>query len=178
MKLNTVRDNRGARTSLMRVGRGYGSGKGRTAGRGGKGQTSRTGVAVNGFEGGQMPIFRRLPKRGFNNIFKKVFAVINIGAIQKAIDSKLIKAGQEIDEVVLMETGLIKRVKAGVRLLGDGKITDKVILKVAGASEAAVKAVEQAGGKVVVVGKPATVLEKGKKTSQKEVKKPARKAKK
>ncbi len=178
MKLNTIRDNKGARKSLMRVGRGYGSGKGRTAGRGGKGQTARTGVAVNGFEGGQMPIFRRLPKRGFNNIFKKVFTIVNVGTIQKAIDAKLIKAGQEVDEVVLMETGLIKRVKDGVRLLADGKITDKIILKVAGASEAAVKAVEKAGGQVVVVAKPATILEKGKKTSKKEAKKPVRKTKK
>ncbi|MDD3668756.1 MAG: 50S ribosomal protein L15 [Alphaproteobacteria bacterium] len=178
MKLNTIRDNKGARKSLMRVGRGYGSGKGRTAGRGGKGQTARTGVAVNGFEGGQMPIFRRLPKRGFNNIFKKVFAVVNIGTIQKAIDNKLIKAGQEVDEVVLMETGLIKRVRDGVRLLADGKLTDKITLKVAGASEAAVKAVEKAGGQVIVVAKPATILEKGKKTSQKEAKKPVKKTKK
>ena len=179
MKLNEIRDNKGARTSLMRVARGVGSGKGRTGGRGFKGQTARTGVAVNGFEGGQMPIYRRLPKRGFNNPFRLTFAEINLSKIQKAIDDKVLDAAAEINGVSLMEAGLIKTVKDGVRLLGAGEIKAAVTVRVAGASKSAVAAVEKAGGSVILEPKKETVLEKGKKTSKKEktVKKVSKKSK-
>ncbi len=167
MKLNEIRDNKGARKGKMRVGRGVGSGKGRTGGRGFKGQKARTGVAVNGFEGGQMPIYRRLPKRGFNNIFRLDFVEINLGRLQKAIDDKVLDASKEINGVSLMEAGLIKNVKDGVRLLGTGKFTAKATIKVAGASEAAQKAVAAAGGEVILEPKKPTVLVKGEKTSKK-----------
>ena len=167
MKLNEIRDNKGARKSLMRVARGYGSGKGRTGGRGIKGQKSRTGVSINAFEGGQMPVYRRLPKRGFVNIFRKSFSEINVGTLQKAIDAKLLKADKEINEVVLMEAGLIKKVKDGVRLLGNGELKTKLTIKVVGATKSAIAAVEKAGGQVVVEPIKKTVLEKGKKTSKK-----------
>lgn len=171
MKLNTIRDNRGARKQSMRVGRGYGSGKGRTAGRGVKGQKSRTGVSVNGFEGGQMPIFRRLPKRGFHNIFRLKFVELNLGALQKAFDSKLLDAQKEVNGVALMEAGMIKNVKDGIRLLGKGTLTTKAVIRVAGATKSAAAAVEKIGGQLIVEPVPKTVLEKGKKTSQKEKKK-------
>ena len=167
MKLNEIRDNKGARKSKMRVARGVGSGKGRTGGRGFKGQKARTGVAVNGFEGGQMPIYRRLPKRGFNNIFRLDFVEINLGRLQKAIDDKVLDASKEINGVSLMEAGLIKNIKDGVRLLGTGKFTAKATIKVAGASEAAQKAVAAAGGEVILEPKKPTVLVKGEKTSKK-----------
>ena len=167
MKLNEIRDNKGARKGKMRVGRGVGSGKGRTGGRGFKGQKARTGVAVNGFEGGQMPIYRRLPKRGFNNIFRLDFVEINLGRLQKAIDDKVLDASKEINGVSLMEAGLIKNIKDGVRLLGTGKFTAKATIKVAGASEAAQKAVAAAGGEVILDPKKPTVLVKGEKTSKK-----------
>ena len=167
MKLNEIRDNKGARKGKMRVARGVGSGKGRTGGRGFKGQKARTGVAVNGFEGGQMPIYRRLPKRGFNNIFRLDFVEINLGRLQKAIDDKVLDASKEINGVSLMEAGLIKNIKDGVRLLGTGKFTAKATIKVAGASEAAQKAVAAAGGEVILDPKKPTVLVKGEKTSKK-----------
>ena len=167
MKLNEIRDNKGARKGKMRVGRGVGSGKGRTGGRGFKGQKARTGVAVNGFEGGQMPIYRRLPKRGFNNVFRLDFVEINLGRLQKAIDDKVLDASKEINGVSLMEAGLIKNIKDGVRLLGTGKFTAKATIKVAGASEAAQKAVAAAGGEVILEPKKPTVLVKGEKTSKK-----------
>ena len=167
MKLNEIRDNKGARKSKMRVARGVGSGKGRTGGCGFKGQKARTGVAVNGFEGGQMPIYRRLPKRGFNNIFRLDFVEINLGRLQKAIDDKVLDASKEINGVSLMEAGLIKNIKDGVRLLGTGKFTAKATIKVAGASEAAQKAVAAAGGEVILDPKKPTVLVKGEKTSKK-----------
>ncbi|MBO7257460.1 MAG: 50S ribosomal protein L15 [Alphaproteobacteria bacterium] len=167
MKLNEIRDNKGARKGKMRVARGVGSGKGRTGGRGFKGQKARTGVAVNGFEGGQMPIYRRLPKRGFNNIFRLDFVEINLGRLQKAIDDKVLDASKEINGVSLMEAGLIKNIKDGVRLLGTGKFTAKATIKVAGASEAAQKAVAAAGGEVILEPKKPTVLVKGEKTSKK-----------
>ena len=170
MKLNEIRDNKGARKGLMRVARGVGSGKGRTGGRGIKGQKSRTGVAVNGFEGGQMPIYRRLTKSGFNNRFKLKFAEVNLSTLQNAIDSKVLDASKEIDGVALMEAGVIKTMKDGVRLLGKGTLTAKVTVNVAGASEAAQKAVEAAGGKVVLSPKQPTVLVKGQKTSKKQAK--------
>ena len=177
MKLNEIRDNKGARKSLMRVARGVGSGKGRTAGRGIKGQKSRTGVSINAFEGGQMPVYRRLPKRGFKNIFRKDYAVINVGDLQKAIDSKILSATKEINAIALMEAGIMKKINDGIRLLGKGTLTSKVTIRVVGATETAKAAVEKAGGEVIVEPIKKTVLEKGKKTSKKEVKKPAKKVK-
>lgn len=162
MKLNEIRDNKGARKGLMRVARGVGSGKGRTGGRGFKGQKSRTGVAVNGFEGGQMPIYRRLPKRGFNNPFRLTYAEINLSKIQKAIDDKVLDGTTEINGVSLMEAGLIKNVKDGIRLLGTGALTASVTIRVAGASKTAISSVEKAGGTVILEPKKKTVLTKGK----------------
>lgn len=155
MKLNEIRDNAGARKKRMRVGRGAGSGKGKTAGRGQKGQKSRTGVALSGFEGGQMPLYRRLPKRGFNNPFRKQFAVVNLGGLQRAIDAKKLDATGTIDAAALQAAGLVGKLGDGVRLLAKGDLTAKITIEVAGASGAAVAAVEKAGGKVVTTGKPA-----------------------
>lgn len=168
MKLNEIRDNQGARRQSMRVARGVGSGKGRTGGRGFKGQKSRTGVSINGFEGGQMSVYRRLPKRGFNNIFRLTFAEINLGTIQKALDAKALDASQEINGISLMEAGLIKSMKDGIRLLGKGDLSAKITIRVAGASASAIAAVEKAGGQIIVEPKKETVLEKGVKTSKKE----------
>jgi len=168
MKLNEIRDNKGARQKLMRVARGVGSGKGRTGGRGFKGQKSRTGVAINGFEGGQMSVYRRAPKRGFNNIFRLTFAEINLDKIQKAIDAKVLAADKEINAVALMEAGLIKKMYDGVRLLGVGALKAKATIRVAGATKSAIDAVEKAGGQVIVEPKKKTVLKKGEKTSKKE----------
>ena len=178
MKLNQIRDNKGARKESMRVARGVGSGKGRTGGRGFKGQKSRTGVAIKGFEGGQMPIFRRLPRRGFNNPLRLSYAEINLGTIQKAIDALVLAADQEINGVSLMEAGLIKHVKDGVRLLTTGTLTSKVTIRVAGASKAAQAAVENAGGQLILEPKKETVLVKGQKTSKKEPKAAPKKTKK
>lgn len=150
MKLNEIRDNEGARYQSKRLGRGIGSGKGKTSGKGVKGQTSRTGVAINGFEGGQMPIYRRLPKRGFNNPNAKHFAVINLGRLQKAIDGGRIDAKQTINAEALAAAGLIGKVLDGVRLLAQGEIKTKVAIEVTGASAAAIAAVEKAGGSVTV----------------------------
>ena len=150
MKLNELRDNDGARHRKMRVGRGIGSGKGKTSGRGQKGQTSRSGVSINGFEGGQMPLHMRLPKRGFNNIFAKDYAEVNLGALQKAIDAGTLDAGQAIDQAVLNAAGLTRGGKDGVRLLAKGAITAKLSITVAGASKAAVEAVQAAGGTVTI----------------------------
>ena len=147
MKLNEIKDNEGARQSRIRVGRGIGSGKGTTGGRGYKGQKSRSGVAVNGFEGGQMPIYRRLPKRGFKNPFAKTFAVVNLDSIQKAIDAGKLDAAS-IDVASLSNAGLVTKVLDGVRLLARGAITSSVTITVNSASKAAVAAVEKAGGKV------------------------------
>lgn len=168
MKLNEIRDNKGARKQSMRVARGVGSGKGRTGGRGFKGQKSRTGVAINGFEGGQMPVYRRAPKRGFNNIFRLTFAEINLGRIQKAIDDKILAADKEINAIALMEAGLIKNMRDGIRLLGNGAFLSKAVIRVTGATKSAVATVEKAGGQVIIEPKKATVLEKGVKTSKKE----------
>jgi large subunit ribosomal protein L15 len=150
MKLNQISDNPGATKDRIRVGRGIGSGKGKTGGRGHKGQKSRTGVAIKGFEGGQMPIFRRLPKRGFTNLFRKVFEPVNVGGIQKAIDDKKIDAKKPITADVLKAAGLVGRIQDGVRVLAKGKITAKIDIQVDGASKAAVAAIEAAGGKVTV----------------------------
>ncbi|MBK5264739.1 MAG: 50S ribosomal protein L15 [Alphaproteobacteria bacterium] len=160
MKLNEINDNAGARKGRMRVGRGIGSGKGKTAGRGQKGAKARSGVAINGFEGGQMPLHMRLPKRGFNNIFRKDYAEANLGMVQKAIDAGKIDASATVDKAVLKAAGLVRGGKHGVRLLAKGEITSKVSFAVAGASKAAVEAVEKAGGKVEILAtKPETANE-------------------
>ena len=151
MKLNELRDNEGARKSRMRVGRGIGSGKGKTGGRGQKGQKSREGVSIAGFEGGQMPLHMRLPKRGFNNIFAKDYAEVNLGAIQKAIDAGTLSADGTIDHATLKAAGLARGGKHGVRLLGKGELTTLLSFTVAGASKGAIEAVEKAGGKVDVI---------------------------
>lgn len=150
MKLTDIRDNAGARKERMRVGRGIGSGKGKTAARGQKGQKSRSGVAIKGFEGGQMPLHMRLPKRGFNNPFGKDYAEVNIGMIQKWIDAKKLDAKKDVTEEALRECGLVRDGKDGVRLLGKGEITAKVKFVVTGATKGAVAAVEKAGGSVEV----------------------------
>lgn len=150
MKLNDLRDNPGAAKKAKRVGRGPGSGKGKTAGRGIKGQKSRSGVAINGYEGGQMPLYQRLPKRGFNKPNRKEYAVINLGNLQAFIDAKKIDAKAEITEDVLVESGLVRRKRDGVRLLAKGDLTSKVTLSLTGASKSAVEAVEKAGGSVTL----------------------------
>ena len=151
MKLNDIRDNPGARKSRVRVGRGIGSGLGKTAGRGQKGQKSRSGVSIKGFEGGQMPLHMRLPKRGFTNIFAKDFAEVNLGAIQKLIDLGTLDASATLDHAALKAAGLARGGRDGVRLLGKGTLTSKITLTVAGASKGAIEAVEKAGGKVTVI---------------------------
>ena len=148
MKLSEIADNAGSRKKRMRVGRGIGSGKGKQSGRGGKGQTARTGVRIKGFEGGQMPMHRRLPKRGFNNVFRVEFAEVNLDRIQQAIDAKQLDAGAVINAESLVKAGVLRRAKAGVRLLGRGEIKAKVNVEVHGASKSAIAAVEKAGGTV------------------------------
>lgn len=150
MKLNEIRDNAGARKERTRVGRGIGSGKGKTGGRGVKGQKSRTGVSIKGFEGGQMPLHRRLPKRGFRNIFAKDYAVVNLGSVQKAIDDGRLPAGVTVTHEVLNQAGLVRESRDGLRLLAKGTLTAAVTFEVAGASAAAIAAVEKAGGKVTL----------------------------
>ena len=152
MKLNEIRDNEGARPKFKRVGRGIGSGKGKTSGRGVKGQKARTGVSLNGFEGGQLPIYRRLPKRGFVNPFRRDYAVLNIGALDAAIEAGRLPAGQPVDEAALKAAGLVRSSSkfAGVRLLAKGEIKRAVSISVSGASAAAIAAVEAAGGSVTV----------------------------
>jgi len=149
MKLNELRDNPGARRKSKRLGRGIGSGKGKTSGKGVKGQLARTGVAINGFEGGQLPIYRRLPKRGFHNPFRKVYAPVNLGALEAAIAAGRLDAGQPITEDTLRAAGLVRGKKvSGVRLLGKGEITRAVTITVSGASASAAEAVRRAGGSV------------------------------
>jgi large subunit ribosomal protein L15 len=151
MKLNEIRDNEGAHYKYKRVGRGIGSGKGKTSGRGGKGQTARTGVRIKGFEGGQMPLHRRLPKRGFNNIFALDLNVINLDRIQAAIDRGTLDTKDTLDVEALVRAGVLRRAKDGVRLLGRGEIKTSVQLSVHGASKSAIAAVEKAGGSVTVL---------------------------
>ena len=151
MKLNDIADKHGSRKSRMRVGRGIGSGKGKTAGRGGKGQTARSGVRIKGFEGGQMPIHRRLPKRGFNNIFRLDFAEINLDRLQDAIDAKLIDVKETITVESLVKAKVVRRPKAGMRLLGRGEIKAKLNIEVHGASKTAIAAIEKAGGTVKIL---------------------------
>src|SRR5690348_2342099 len=151
MKLNDIADNAGSRKKRMRVGRGIGSGKGKTSGRGGKGQTARSGVRIKGFEGGQMPMHRRLPKRGFNNVFRIEYAEINLDRLQQAIDAKTIDAGATINAESLVKAGVLRRSKGGVRLLGRGEIKARINVEVHGASKSAVAAVEKAGGTVKIL---------------------------
>ena len=151
MKLSDIADNVGSRKKRMRVGRGIGSGKGKTAGRGGKGQTARSGVRIKGFEGGQMPLHRRLPKRGFNNIFRLDFAEINLDRLQEAIDAKLVDAKETVTVELLVKAGVIRRAKDGLRLLGRGELKAKLAIEVHGASKPAIAAVEKAGGTVKIL---------------------------
>jgi len=151
MKLSEIADNSGARKKRMRVGRGIGSGKGKTAGRGGKGQTARSGVRIKGFEGGQMPLHRRLPKRGFNNVFRLDFAEINLDRLQEAIDAKLVDVGSVVNAETLVKTGVLRRAKDGMRLLGRGELKSKLNIEVHGASKSAIAAVEKAGGTVKIL---------------------------
>jgi len=148
MKLNSIKDNAGSKKSRIRVGRGIGSGKGKTGGRGGKGQTARSGVAINGFEGGQMPIYRRLPKRGFTNIHAKHFNEVNIGRIQIAIDAKKLDASKPVTVEALVAAGVCSRHLDGVRILGSGEIKSKVAFEVAGVTKSAQAAIEKAGGSI------------------------------
>jgi len=151
MKLNEIADNDGAHYKYKRVGRGIGSGKGKTSGRGGKGQTARSGVAINGFEGGQTPLHRRLPKRGFNNIFRLEYQVINTGRLQKAVEAGKLTVGAEVTPDTLIALGILAKLGDGVRLLAKGEIKTALTIHVAGASAAAVAAVEAAGGSVTII---------------------------
>jgi large subunit ribosomal protein L15 len=151
MKLSDLADNAGSRKKRMRVGRGIGSGKGKTAGRGGKGQTARSGVRIKGFEGGQMPLHRRLPKRGFNNVFRLEFVEINLDRLQQAIDAKLIDVKDTINAESLVKSRVLRRAKDGVRLLGRGELKAKLNIEVHGASKSAIAAVEKAGGSVKIL---------------------------
>jgi large subunit ribosomal protein L15 len=175
MKLNDLRDNDGARKGRMRVGRGIGSGKGKTAGRGQKGAKARSGVSVNGFEGGQMPLHMRIPKRGFNNIFAKDYAEVNLGLVQKAIDAGKLDATAVIDHAALKAAGLARGGKDGVRLLGKGELTSKASFKVDGVSKGAREAVEKAGGAVDV--RETGPSEHEKKTARRDANKAAKAAK-
>lgn len=150
MKLNELADKSNARKARIRVGRGIGSGKGKTSGRGHKGQKSRSGVSIKGFEGGQMPFYRRLPKRGFNNTFRKRYEVVNVGRIQRALDANKLDGGQKVTEASLREAGLVSGRHDGVRLLAQGELKAPLTIEVSGASKAAIKAVESAGGTVTV----------------------------
>jgi len=152
MKLSDIADNAGSRKKRMRVGRGIGSGKGKQAGRGGKGQTARSGVRIKGFEGGQMPLHRRLPKRGFRNTsFARKLNEVNLGRVQAAVDAGRLDAGALVDAAALVKAGVLRRAKDGVRLLGTGEIKAKVAFSVWGASKSAVAAVEKAGGSVTIL---------------------------
>ncbi|KIF65829.1 50S ribosomal protein L15 [Streptomyces sp. AcH 505] len=151
MKLSDLADNPGSRKKRMRLGRGIGSGKGKTSGRGGKGQTARTGVRIKGFEGGQMPLHRRLPKRGFNNIFRLDLVEINLDRLQDAIDAKKLDIKETINAEALVKAGVLRRARDGVRLLGRGEIKAKIVVEVHGASKSAVEAVEKAGGSVKIL---------------------------
>ena len=168
MKLNQLADNAGARHPRKRVGRGIGSGTGKTAGRGHKGQKSRSGVSIKGFEGGQMPLHRRLPKRGFKNIFRKTYRAVNLDRVQAAIDAGRLDAGQTITEAALVAAGVIKSRRDGVRLLAKGELKAKINVEVTGASKAAAAAVEQAGGQIVILAPKAPAKTKEKKAKKAE----------
>jgi large subunit ribosomal protein L15 len=156
MKLNDLRDNEGATHSKKRLGRGIGSGSGKTAGRGVKGQKARSGVAINGFEGGQMPLYRRLPKRGFKNVFAKDFNTVSVARIQAAVDAKKLDVKEAVTAEALVKAGVIRRAKDGVRLLGDGELKAKLAFDIAGASKTAIEKVEKAGGSVKLPEQAAT----------------------
>lgn len=151
MRLNEINDNEGARKRRVRIGRGIGSGCGKTGGRGGKGQTARSGVAIGGFEGGQMPLHRRLPKRGFNKWRAKNFNEINVGALQKAVEEGKLKTGQSVDLAVLIEAGILRRPKDGLRILGTGDLKSKLTVTANGASAGAKAAIESAGGSLKII---------------------------
>ncbi len=151
MKLNQLSDNPGARKAPKRVGRGIGSGLGKTSGRGHKGQKARSGVSIKGFEGGQMPLHRRLPKRGFNNIFRKTFRVVNLGRLQEAVDAGRLDANKVVDAAAIVAAGMVKNPRDGVRVLAKGELKAKLDITVAGASKAAIEAVEKAGGTVTII---------------------------
>jgi large subunit ribosomal protein L15 len=160
MKLNDLRDNKGARKTRITVGRGIGSGKGKTSGRGVKGQKARTGVSIKGFEGGQMPLIRRLPKRGFKNIFAKDYSAVNLGRLQQAIDDGRVDAKKPITSASLIGCGVASKARDGVRIIGKGELKAKVELEVAGASKSAVTAIEKAGGKITLTAKAKVKQEK------------------
>jgi large subunit ribosomal protein L15 len=164
MRLNEISDNAGASKNRKRVGRGIGSGKGKTAGRGHKGQKSRSGVSLLGFEGGQMPLYRRLPKRGFKNPFSKDFSEINLGKLQNAIDTGKIDSKKDINYKVLQQAGIVSKSKDGLKLLSKGEINAKVTIEVSGASKAATAAVEKVGGKVIVTASIVASKEEAKPT--------------
>jgi large subunit ribosomal protein L15 len=171
MKLTEIADNPGSRKKRMRVGRGIGSGKGKQAGRGGKGQTARSGVRIKGFEGGQMPLHRRLPKRGFNNIFRVEMSEVNLDRLQEAIDAGKLDGKATINAESLVKSGLLRRAKGGVRLLGRGELKAKIAIEVHGATKTAIEAVEKAGGSVKILA-PA----KDEAAQKAAAKKPVRKA--
>jgi large subunit ribosomal protein L15 len=162
MKLNEIAPKEGSVKDRMRVGRGIGSGKGKTAAKGHKGQKARSGVAINGYEGGQMPLYQRLPKRGFNARVANNYAEVNLTKIQQFIDAKKLDAKGTIDEAALVKAGVIRRVKDGVRLLGNGELTAKVTLNITGATKSATEAVEKAGGKVELINKEVKPVERKK----------------
>ena len=173
MKLNAIRDNPGARKGRVRIGRGIGSGVGKTGGRGGKGQTARSGVAINGFEGGQMPLHMRIPKRGFNNPDAPIFVEVNLGRVQKALEAGKLQAGATLTEADLIKAGLARRAKDGIRLLAKGELKARLSFEVTGASKPAVEAVEKAGGKVVILP-PKSVPQPGPKERKRAPKKGAK----
>jgi large subunit ribosomal protein L15 len=151
MNLSELTDRPGAKKTRRRVGRGIGSGRGKTGGRGVKGQKARSGVAVKGFEGGQMPLHRRLPKRGFNNIFRKSYNEVSLGRIQEAVDAGKLDAAATVDVAALVKAGVLRRAKDGVRVLGDGELKAKIAIEAAGASKSAREAIEKAGGSVKIL---------------------------
>ena len=151
MKLNEIADNKGAKKSRMRVGRGIGSGKGKTAGRGVKGQKARAGVAIKGFEGGQMPLYRRLPKRGFHNPFSKDLNEVNLGRLQEAVDAGKLAADRPVTIEILIAAGVCSKPRDGVKILGNGELKTKLVFEVAGASKSAIAAIEQSGGSVTIL---------------------------
>jgi large subunit ribosomal protein L15 len=160
MKLNEIRDNAGAHYVAKRRGRGIGSGKGKTSARGGKGQTARSGVALNGFEGGQTPLHRRIPKRGFNNFdFQQHYVIVNLGTLQSAIEAGHLTVGATVNGAALVEAGVLRRARDGVRLLAKGELKSPLTIEVVGASKAAVEAVEKLGGKVIVAAPKAVAAQ-------------------
>ena len=173
MRLNELKDNPNARKSRTRVGRGIGSGKGKTAGRGHKGQKSRSGVAIKGFEGGQMPIHMRLPKRGFNNISRKDFAELTLGNLQAAIKKGLIDSSKKITEAELRSSGIVKKSRDGIKILNKGEIKDKVDISVSKATQSSIKLIESLGGKIELLKKTNEKKELKKQSEEKEISKEA-----